>query len=268
MKRLRRCSFNVAVTGMLAVGAMAVSSAAASASTDFASCSGQGDYATCVAGGTATSPVTLTVTVTSSPDQQVSVAWDTTCSEGLSAGSSSGTFTAQTPVTHAISHPWYQPDSCIVSADAQLQAGGNSIHISLAYSQAAPPPAPAVRQVKGYSGMCADDLGDSSAVQAKVVTWKCSSTAAESWKFSGGKLIRGSLCANDEASGGSGSPVILYTCSSAANELWTHNSHGEYVLKAHGGTLCLDDPAYSTQNGTQLIVYTCKNSANQHWSLP
>jgi hypothetical protein len=41
---------------------------------------------------------------------------------------------------------------------------------------------------------------------------------------------------------------------------------GEYVLQAHGGQLCLDDPAYSTKNGTQLGVYTCNNGANQHWS--
>lgn len=117
--------------------------------------------------------------------------------------------------------------------------------------------------------MCADDSGNSSAPRAKVVIWKCSSTdAAQSWKFSGGQLIHGSLCVNDKASGGSGSPAILYTCSSAANDLWTHNSQGEYVLKAHGGALCLDDPAYSTRNGTQLIVYTCKNGTNQHWSLP
>jgi hypothetical protein len=68
--------------------------------------------------------------------------------------------------------------------------------------------------------------------------------------------------------GGSGSPVVLYTCNGGANELWSHNSHGEYVLKAHGSTLCLDDPAYSTRNGTHLIVYTCKDRANQQWSLP
>jgi Ricin-type beta-trefoil lectin domain len=269
MKRLSHLGFNMAVTVLLAAGAIAASSATASASTTFASCSAQGDYAICDASGTATSPVTLTVTVTSSPDQQVFVAWDTTCSEGLSVGGSSGTFTAQTPVTRTISHPYYQPDSCIVSADAQLQAGGNSVHVSLSYSRAAPPPAPATHEVKGYSGMCADDQGDSSARGAKIVTWKCSSSdAAQSWKFSGGKLIHGSLCANDKASGGSGSPVILYTCTSGANDLWTHNSHGEYVLKAHGGTLCLDDPAYSKRNGTQLIVYMCKDSANQHWSLP
>ena len=76
------------------------------------------------------------------------------------------------------------------------------------------------------------------------------------------------MCMNDKAGGGSGSPVILYTCNGGTNEVWSHNSHAEYVLKAHGGTLCLDDPAYSTKNGTQLIVYTCNNGANQHWSLP
>jgi hypothetical protein len=40
------------------------------------------------------------------------------------------------------------------------------------------------------------------------------------------------------------------------------------VLKARGGTLCLDDPARSTRNGTQLIVYKCSGGANQRWQLP
>ena len=268
MKRLSRTAA-IFATAALAAGAIAATAASANASTTFGSCSAQGDYATCDASGTAPNPVTLTVTVTASPNQDVFVSWDTTCSEGLSAGSSSGSFTAQTPVTRTISHPYAHPDSCIVAAGAQLQAGGNSVHVSLSYSQSAPVPAPVAHEVRGYAGMCADDSGNSRALGAKVVAWKCSaSDAAQSWKFSGGKLIHGSLCANDRASGGSGSPVILYACSSAANDLWTHNSHGEYVLKAHGGTLCLDDPAYSTRNGTQLIVYTCKNGANQHWILP
>ena len=53
MKRLSHLGVNLAVTVLLAAGAIAGSSAAASASTTFASCSAQGDYATCVAGGTA-----------------------------------------------------------------------------------------------------------------------------------------------------------------------------------------------------------------------
>jgi hypothetical protein len=103
------------------------------------------------------------VSVSASPDQDVYVAWDAVCSQGTGAGSSSGSFTAQTPVSRVISHPYYQPDSCIVSADAQLQAGGNSIHISLSYSQTAP----ASQEIKGYAGKCADDNGNSSAPAPK-----------------------------------------------------------------------------------------------------
>ena len=102
----------------------------------------------------------------------------------------------------------------------------------------------------------------------KVVLWSCDKTAAENWSFSGGKLIHNGKCANDAANGGSGSKVILYTCTSASNDIWTHKSNGEYVLKAHNGQLCLDDPAYSTKNGAQLEVYACKDTSNQRWSLP
>jgi len=268
MKRLSRLAVAAVTTGLLTAGAITASTTAASASTGFGSCSAQGDYATCDASGTATLPVTITVTVTSSPDQSVFVSWDDTCSQGEGAGGASGSFTATTPVSRTISHPYYQPDSCIVAAGAQLQAGGNSIHVSLSYSQTAAP-VPASKEVRGYAGMCADDSGDSSALRTAIVAWKCSgSDAAEAWSFSGGELRHGSMCMNDKAGGGSGSPVVLYTCNGGANELWSHNSHDEYVLKAHGSTLCLDDPAYSTRNGTKLIVYTCKNGANQHWSLP
>jgi len=131
------------------------------------------------------------------------------------------------------------------------------------------PPCYPVPAVKGYAGMCADDSGNSSASRTKILIWKCSSSdAAQSWKYSGDELVHDGKCMSDKASRGSGNPIILYTCNGAPDELWTHNSHGEYVLKAHGSTLCLDDPAYSTKNGTQLIVYTCKDSANQQWSLP
>ncbi len=265
MKRLSHLGFNMAVTVLLAAGAIAASSAVASAST-IGSCSSQGEFAICAASGTANNPLTITVTVTSSPDQTVDVNWSMGCSLGNSVAGSSGSFDATTPVTRTVSHPFHQPDSCDVTAGAGLLDGSGSIHASIASSSTAPPPP--VHAIKGYGGKCVDDPANSSAKGAKIQLWTCNNTAAQNWPFSGGKLVHGSLCANDKGSGGSGSPVILYTCGSAANELWTHNSDGEYVLKAHGGTLCLDDPGYSTGNGTQLIVYTCKNSANQHWSLP
>jgi hypothetical protein len=144
-----------------------------------------------------------------------------------------------------------------------LQAGGNSVHVSLAYSQSA---APVSHEIKGYAGKCVDDNGNSSALRAKVQIWNCTNGAAQQWSFSHGELRHGSLCLNDKANGGKGSPVILWTCNGSSGETWSHNSAGEYVLKANG--LCLDDPAYSTRNGTQLVVYTCKKDANQRWSLP
>jgi len=122
------------LAGLALAGITALPAVAAPASTTtIGTCSARGDYAICVAGGTAHYPRTrtLTVTVTSSPRQTVSVYWDTVCSQGFGAGSRSGSFKARTPVTRTIPHPYRRPDQCIVSADAQLQAGGNSIHVSL-----------------------------------------------------------------------------------------------------------------------------------------
>jgi hypothetical protein len=122
--------------------------------------------------------------------------------------------------------------------------------------------------MKGYGGKCADDNGNSSAPRTKIQIWSCVNDASQQWSFSGGELKHGSMCMNDQGTGGSGTKVISWSCNGAANEIWSHNARDEYVLKARDGTLCLDDPAYSTKNGTQLIVYTCKDGANQHWSLP
>jgi hypothetical protein len=90
----------------------------------------------------------------------------------------------------------------------------------------------------------------------------------QNWSFRDGELVHNGKCANDQNNGGSDSKMILYTCSRASNDLWTHKSNGEYVLKAHSGKLCLDDSGYSKKNGTQLVVYTCKDTANQRWTLP
>jgi hypothetical protein len=268
MKRFRRLAGGVLACAALALGGVAATASVASAST-VGSCTAQGDYATCVASGTVNKPITIDVTVTSSPDQPVFVAWDDTCSQGTGAGSDSGSFTATTPKTTAISHPYSQPDNCIVSADAQLQNGGNSITVTITASSTLPPPQPTVHQVKGYDGKCVNDLGDSSAKGAKVAIWSCAKDAAENCSFNGsGQLVHGGECANDAGNAGNGGKVILYTCSKQQNDRWIHRSNGEYVLESHSGKLCLTDPAQSTKNGTQLTVATCKNTADQHWTLP
>jgi hypothetical protein len=96
------------------------------------SCRASGDFATCVTSGTAKLPVSIRVHVSASRKQQVLVSWDMVCSKGLGAGAKSGQFTAVTPVNRLMHHPYAHPDSCIVSADAQLSSGG-SLHVWVTY---------------------------------------------------------------------------------------------------------------------------------------
>jgi hypothetical protein len=253
---------------LLALGSILANATAANAST-VGTCNAQGDYAVCVASGSTNNPITIDVTVTSSPDQPVYVAWSDVCSQGTGAGDDSGSFTASTPVTRTISHPYYQPDNCVVSADAQLQNGGNSITVTITASSTPPPPKPTIHLIRGYGGHCVNDLADSSANGTKIVLWSCASDAAENWSFNGsGQLVHGGRCANDAGNAGNGGKVILYTCSKSENDRWAHAADGEYILKSHSGGLCLTDPGNATKNGTQLTVTTCKNTANQHWTLP
>jgi hypothetical protein len=91
----------------------------------FASCHAQGQYAICDASGTTYHPLSVVLHVTSSPGQHVSGAWDVSCSKGLGAGSESGNFSGRTPYRKTLRLNYRRPDSCIVSADAQLGTGGS-----------------------------------------------------------------------------------------------------------------------------------------------
>jgi hypothetical protein len=98
------------------------------------SCRAQGDFATCVTSGTADHPATIRVHVSATSSQNVTISWDMTCTKGLGAGGKSGQFTAHTPVSRVIHHPYAHPDSCIVSADAQLSAIGH-LHVWVTYTR-------------------------------------------------------------------------------------------------------------------------------------
>ena len=263
MKSFRRVGVGVAITGLLTLGGAVVGTAPASAGI-VGTCSASGTLATCAVSGAPVNPLTIVAAVTTSPNQSAEINWTTTCEQGAIQQKTSGSYAAKAPYTHAIPHAYHQPDECSVVVIAGLDSGSGSIHLSVSSSSAAP-----VHQIKGYGGKCVDDNGNSSALRARIQIWTCnSSDQAQSFTFANGELAHNGKCLNDQGSGGSGAKVILYTCNRASNEIWTHNSRGEYVLKANGGKLCLDDPGYSKQNGTQLIVYTCNNGSNQHWSLP
>ena len=88
-------------------------------------CRAQGGYATCVAAGSVNHPKALFVKVGSSPSQHVTVYWSTVCTKNSGAGSKSGHFSATTPVLRKIRMAYTAPDSCTVSADAQLSKKGS-----------------------------------------------------------------------------------------------------------------------------------------------
>lgn len=98
------------------------------------SCRAEGQYATCVASGTAYNPTTINVHV-SAPRAglPVYVAWSTVCAKGDGAGTSSGQYKAVTGSNRKIRHPYTRPDYCIVAADAQLTRGGIHIHVWITY---------------------------------------------------------------------------------------------------------------------------------------
>ena len=280
MLRSGRAVFCATLTGLLVVGAMIVGATTASANF-VGSCSATGTpqaKASCTVIKTISNPATVSyaVTLTKGSNQTVNINWIASCKLGGDTQNNVGGSTATTPTTGFLVIPFpTPPDSCAITVGATLGTNTGSMQVAVNYApnpNASPtptsPPAPAgsVKLYRGFGGKCMDAKGNSSADRTKVIIWTCNShDKAQAWTYSGGKLMHNGMCLNDQRSGGNGSKVILYTCNGGANELWTHKSNGEFVMKANGGRYCLDDPASSTHNGTQLIVWTCKNSTNQHW---
>ncbi len=91
----------------------------------------RGDYAVATASGNVDRPARLWVKVKARPSQSVDVYWLVVCSKGLGAGSRDGDFTAVTPVKRVMRMPYRHPDSCTVSASAQLSGPGTRIVVVL-----------------------------------------------------------------------------------------------------------------------------------------
>ena len=128
----------IAATAVTAAAFLLMLAAPGSASTariyDAGSCSAEGQYATCVASGTAYNPTTIRVHV-SAPRTglPIFVAWSDVCVKGDGAGTSSGQYQTVTDSNRRIKHPYARPDYCIVSADAQLTNGGIHIRVWITY---------------------------------------------------------------------------------------------------------------------------------------
>lgn len=99
--------------------------------------SASGDYAVASAVGRTTRPDVVYVELRT-PEKQddIYVAWATTCTRGYGAGSKSGHFTTGTYrmphesgylAVHSVRFPMAHPSSCIVSATAQLSGSGRLV---------------------------------------------------------------------------------------------------------------------------------------------
>jgi hypothetical protein len=282
MRGIRRLVVCTAVSGLLAAGAVSATLQVAHADSIAATCGGNPENGyVCNLDTVVPSAGSITVTVDSgAASENVNVNWTVACTDGAGSGNQLGaTDNAATPVTVPLAPlPSQAADGqCNVNAGISLPAKDITPKIdytgTLTYtppgSTSTSPSSGAVHPVKGFDGKCVDDKGNSSANRAAVVIWTCSgSDQAENWKFSNSEFVHNNMCLNDKGDGGSGSKLILYSCNGGSNEKWSELANGELKLRAHGGTLCADDPRSSTKNGTQLIVYTCHDSANQKWSLP
>jgi hypothetical protein len=280
MRGVRRLVVFTAVSGLLAAGAVSASLQVAHADNFAAACgANQSNSYICNLDAVVPAASSISVSVDSgAAGENVNVNWTVACTDSAGSGNQLGaTDNATTPLTVPLAPlpPAAGDGQCSVNVGISLPAHDILPKIAytgtLSYAPAGStsPGSGAVHPVKGFGGKCVDDKGNSSANRTAVVIWSCSATdQAENWRLSSGELIHNGKCLNDKGSGGSGSPVILYTCNGGSNEKWAELANGELELQAHGGTLCLDDPRSSTKNGTQLIVYRCKDSANQKWSLP
>jgi len=281
MRKSRRLGVIAAASGLLAAGGITAGLVATASANTAGLCSSTTTCTTTTVTVNDPTAITADVKMESGSSQDAVVSWTVTCSPGGTAQTGKSTAAAP-PFTVSMTLGVTNPVNCSVSATMTASGPGTGdvlLVVNWTPAASATPTTTATAStapsgvgliVKGYKNKCVDDTGNKSTLRNKIVIWSCNnSDRAQLWHFaSNGELQHNGMCANDQATGGNGSHVILYSCNGAANEVWSHLANGEYKLKARGGTLCLDDPASSTKNGTQLIVWTCKDSANQKWYQP
>ena len=74
-------------------------------------------------------------------------------------------------------------------------------------------------------------------------------------------------CLDLPGSGAAGTQTDIYTCTGAANQLWTRTPAGQLTVSSGGSTLCLDANAQGTTAGTKVIVWSCNGQVNQQWNV-
>jgi pectate lyase len=167
-----------------------------------------------------------------------------------------------------------------VLAVSALAVTATAVSLSLASSaQAATPTAGSVYQLAvTKSGLCIDVPSASTANNALLQQWGCSSGAT--WQqfrliAVGGNYqiqnINSGKCIDvPNFSTASGIQLQQYTCvSSQTNQQWklTASGSGTYQIINVDSGLCISDQGASTVSGTAIIQETCTANTNKQWAF-
>jgi hypothetical protein len=276
MRKPRRLAVALAVSGLVAAGAVAASQLANADVTQYVAgtCSGFTGGAFCTVTATITAPTSISISVLASPKQFATFNYTLQCTKGGQSGTTSGSDSLLSPPTGTVTidMPFTNPDSCNITVNGNIptERATNRLTVTVSYTTAPIGSSSGpVSIIRGFGNMCLDAKGNSSANGTPVLLWSCnSSDSAQGWTFSSGELKHNGKCANDQGNGGSGTKVILWSCTGGSNERWFHTTSGEFILSlSTHGLLCLNDPGNSRTNGTRVIVYHCNNRSNEHWSV-
>jgi Ricin-type beta-trefoil lectin domain len=274
MSRLRRTVVLLLVA--VAAGALTASSPAAEAALGV-SCHANGANASCLLSEAVSMPLSIGVSMTSGQPENASVTWTVSCARNGVPVSKSGSGSGMTPFTARLSPPATNAADCTISATVTGR-GPTDLTGQVVYTLGHPFMND-IPQGANYSGQpiydlrCLADPGNNPALGTKAVIMGCETLYSQAWTYRNGELIHGKYCLTDPKNGGIRTKLVLYTCTGAADQLWTyhqvlaHAPEGEWILKAHGGSMCLDDPKTSVTPGTQLIVFTCNGGQPQKWYM-
>jgi hypothetical protein len=89
------------------------------------SCHAAGTAAACTVSRAIRHPNIIRAHATARPHQKVTVTWSMTCTKRKATASSSGSFTARTPASRKLRHPFRHPRSCTVTVATQLASSGH-----------------------------------------------------------------------------------------------------------------------------------------------
>jgi hypothetical protein len=114
------------------------------------------------------------------------------------------------------------------------------------------------------SGTCLNDYNGLVTDGNPIILWVCRANGPNerfSHPSNPGELVVFGQCLTGPASK---VRQVIQPCTGASDQIWNHNSTGEYVLQSSGQ--CLTDPHGSTGSGTPAEVQACQNLKDQHWN--